>query len=91
MALDCDLANWFRQAAEYAKESFTNYTILVSKYIPAKNKRLYDGSTRKQSLDVFFLFLVKSDGREAVSLKEKIYLEYHAPKIPYYLEPKKYH
>ena len=74
--------NWLRQAAEYAKESFTNYTILVSKYIPAKNERLYDGSARKQSPDVFLFFLVKSDDREAVSLKGKIYSEYRASEIP---------
>ena len=85
-----NLANRLRQAAEYAKESFTNYTILVSKYIPSKNERLYDGSARKQSPDVFLLFLMKSDDREAVSLKEKIYSEYHALEISYYLEPGKY-
>ena len=76
--------------AQYAKESFTNYTILVSKYILAKNKRLYDGSARKQSPDVFLLFLVKGDDREAVGFKEIIYSEYHASEIPYYLEPRKY-
>ena len=61
-----NLANRLKQAAEYAKESFTKYTILVSKYIPAKNERLYDGSARKQSPNVFLLFLVKNDDREAV-------------------------
>ena len=84
------LANRLRQAVEYAKESFMNYTILVSKFILAKNKKLYDGSARKQSLDVFHLILVKSDDREAVSLKERIYSGYCTPKIPYYLEPGKY-
>ena len=83
-------ANRLRQVAEYAKESFTNYTILVSKYIPAKNERLYDGSVRKQSPDVFLLFLVKGDDREAIGLKDKIYSEYGALEIPYYLEPEKY-
>jgi hypothetical protein len=38
-----DSENWLVQAVEYAKESFTNYTIRESKYIPAKNERLYDG------------------------------------------------
>jgi hypothetical protein len=36
--------NRLTQAAEYAKESFMNYTIRDSKYIPTKNERLYDGS-----------------------------------------------
>ena len=75
---------------EYAKESFMNYTILVSKYIPAKNKRLYDGSVWKQSPDVFLFFLEKSDDREAISLKGKIYSKYHVPEINYYLMPGKY-
>ena len=85
-----NLANRLAQVAKYAKESFTNYTIRVSKYIPGKNERLYDGSARKQSLDVFLLFLVKNDDRETIGLRRKIFLEYRAPKIPYYLEIKKY-
>jgi hypothetical protein len=50
-----DSENWLVQAVEYAKESFTNYTIRESKYIPAKNERLYDGFAWKQSPDVFLL------------------------------------
>jgi hypothetical protein len=83
-------ANRLVQAAECARESFTNYTIRESKYIPAKNEQLYDGSARKQSLDVFLLFLVKNDDTEAQGLREKILSEYRAPDIPYYLEAGKY-
>jgi hypothetical protein len=82
--------NRLTQAAEYAKESFMNYTIRDSKYIPTKNERLYDGSARKQSLDVFLLFLVKKDDTEAEGLEGKIHSEYRAPDIPYYLEAGKY-
>jgi hypothetical protein len=83
-------ANRLAQATEYARESFTNYSIRESKYIPAKNERLYDGTVRKQSLDVFLLFLVKKGDREAESLRGKILSKYHAPDIPYYLEAGKY-
>jgi hypothetical protein len=83
-------ANRLAQATEYARESFMNYTIRESKYIPAKNERPYDGSVRKQSLDVFLLFLVKNDDTEAQGLWGKIPLEYRAPDIPYYLEAGKY-
>jgi hypothetical protein len=83
-------ANRLVQAAECARESFTNYTIRESKYIPAKNERLYDGSARKQSPDVFLLFLVKNDDTEAQGLQGKIPSEYRAPNIPYYLEVRKY-
>jgi hypothetical protein len=83
-------ANRLVQVAEYARESFTNYTIRESKYIPAKNERLYDGSARKQSPDVFLLFLVKNDDTEAQGLQGKIPSEYRAPNIPYYLEVRKY-
>jgi hypothetical protein len=83
-------ANRLAQAAEYARESFTNYTIRESKYIPAKNERLYDGSAWTQSPDVFLLFLVKNDDQEAQGLRGKILSEYRAPDIPYYLETGKY-
>jgi hypothetical protein len=83
-------ANRLAQAAEYTRESFTNYTIQESKYIPAKNERLYDGSARKQSPDVFLLFLVKNDDQEAQGLQGKILSEYRGPDIPYYLEAGKY-
>jgi hypothetical protein len=83
-------ANRLVQAAEYARESFTNYTIRESKYIPAKNERLYDGSARKQSPDVFLLFLVKNDDTEAQGLRRKIPSEYRAHDIAYYLEAGKY-
>jgi hypothetical protein len=83
-------ANRLAQAAEYARESFTNYTIRESKHILAKNERLYDGSARKQLPDVFLLFLVKNDDTEAQGLRRKIPSEYHAPNIPYYLEAGKY-
>jgi hypothetical protein len=82
--------NKLAQAAEYARESFTNYSIRESKYIPAKNERLYDKTARKQSMDVILLFLVKKGDREAESLRAKIQSEYHAPDIPYYLEAGKY-
>jgi hypothetical protein len=83
-------ANRLAQAVEYARESFTNYTIRESKYIPAKNKRLYDGSARKQSPDVFLLFLVKDGDTEEDGLRRKIFSEYRALDIPYYLEAGKY-
>jgi hypothetical protein len=79
-------ANRLAQAAEYARESFTNYTIRESKYIPAKNERLYDGSVRKQSPDAFLLFMVKNDETKAQGLRGKILSEYRASNIPYYLE-----
>ena len=83
-------ANRLVQAAEYARESFMNYTIQESKYILAKNEWLYDGSARKQSPDVFVLFLVKNGDIEADGLQGKILSEYHAPDIAYYLETGKY-
>jgi hypothetical protein len=83
-------ANRLAQAVEYARETFKNYTIRESKYIPAKNERLYDGLVRKQSPDVFLLFLVKNDDIEALGLRGKILSEYHALEIPYYLEAGKY-
>ena len=79
-------ANRLAQVVEYARKSFTNYTIRVSKYILGKNERLYDGSVQKQSSDIFLLFLVKNDGKEAVGLQVKILSEYPAPNIPYYVE-----
>jgi hypothetical protein len=85
-----NLANRLEQAVEYARESFTNYTIRESKYIPAKNERLYDGSARKQSPDVFLLFLVKNGDTEVEGLRGKILSEYRTPDIPYYLEAGKY-
>jgi hypothetical protein len=85
-----NMENMLAQAAKCARESFTNYSIRESKYILAKNERLYDGTARKQSPDVFFLFLVKKGDREAEGLRGKILLEYHAPDIPYYLEAGKY-
>ena len=67
-----------------------NFTIRVPKYIPAKNERLYDGSVRKQSLDVFLLFLVKNGDKKADGLRGKILLEYCAPDIPNYIEARIY-
>ena len=45
---------------------------------------------RKQSLVVFLLFFAKNDNRKAIGLRGKIYLDYCAPEIPYYLEAGKY-
>jgi hypothetical protein len=67
-----------------------SYAIIQSKYILAKNERLYDQLARKQSADVFLMFLVKKGGRESESLRSKIRGEYHAPNIPYYVEAGKY-
>jgi hypothetical protein len=83
-------ANRLAQAVEYARESFTNYAIRESKYIPSKNERLYDGTARKQSPDVFLLFLVKKGDKEVESLRGKILSEYRALDIPYYLKAGKY-
>ena len=69
-----NLANKLAQVVEYARESFTNYTIQESKYIPAKNERLYDGSVQKLFPDVFLLFLVKNSDIEANGLQGKILL-----------------
>ena len=85
-----NLANWLAQVAEYARESFMNYTIRESKYIPAKNERLYDGSAQKQSPNVFLLFLVKNGDIEVDGLRRKILSKYLIPDIPYYLEAGKY-
>jgi hypothetical protein len=82
--------NMLAQAVEYAGLNFTSYAIIQSKYIPAKNERLYDQSARKQSANVFLIFLVKKGDREAEHLRSKIRGEYHAPEIPYYVEAGKY-
>jgi hypothetical protein len=83
-------ANRLSQAAEYTRHNFANYSIIESKYILAKNERLYDQSARKPSQDVYLLFLVQIEDSEAVRLKTKIRLEYRAPDIPYYVEAGKY-
>jgi hypothetical protein len=82
--------NRLAQEVEYTGLNFTSYAIIQSKYIPAKNKRLYDQSTRKQSADVFLMFLVKKSDKEAEHLRSKIHGEYHAPDILYYVEAGKY-
>ena len=45
-----NLTNRLVQVVEYAKESYINFTIRESKYIPSKNEQLYDGLAWKQSL-----------------------------------------
>jgi hypothetical protein len=55
------LASRLIQAVEYTKNCLRNYTILESKYILAKNERLYDQTARKQFLHVFLMFLVKTE------------------------------
>jgi hypothetical protein len=82
--------NRLTQAVEYAGLNFTSYAIIQSKYIPVKNERLYDQSARKQSTDVFLMFLVKKGDKEAERLRSKIRGEYRAPDIPYYVEARKY-
>jgi hypothetical protein len=82
--------NRLTEVVEYAGHNFMSYAIIQSKYIPAKNEQLYDQLARKQSADVFLMFLVKKDDREAESLKSKIRGEYRAPDIPYYVEAEKY-
>lgn len=83
-------ANRSTQAKEYAAQTFKNYTVLEATYIPSKNERLYDLPIRKQSPDVFLLFLVKKGDVEAQALKAKIRSEYRAPEISYYTENGKY-
>jgi hypothetical protein len=83
-------ANWLAQAKEYAMQTFRNYTILEAKYIPAKKERLYDLTIRKQSPDVFLMFLIKNGDVEAEGLKVKIRSEYRAHDIPYYTDSGKY-
>jgi hypothetical protein len=83
-------ANRLAQAKEYATHSLRNYTILEAKYISAKNEHLYDLTIRKQSLDVFLMFLVKTGDVEAEGLRAKIRSEYRAPNIPYYIDSGKY-
>jgi hypothetical protein len=85
-----NLPNRLTQAVEYAGHNFPSYAIIQSKYIPAKNERLYDQSARKQSADVFFMFLVKKGDKEAESLRSKIHGEYRAPDILYYVKAGKY-
>jgi hypothetical protein len=82
--------NRLTQAVEYAGLNFTSYAIIQSKYIPAKDERLYDQLARKQFVDVFLMFLVKKDDKEAERLRSKIRVEYRAPNIPYYIEAGKY-
>jgi hypothetical protein len=82
--------NRLAQAVEYARHNFTSYVIIQSKYILAKNERLYDQSAHKQSADVFLMFLMKKGDKEAESLRSKICDEYHAPDILYYVEVEKY-
>jgi hypothetical protein len=82
--------NRLTQAVEYAGLNFMSYAIIQSKYIPAKNERLYDQSAHKQSADVFLMFFVKKGDKEAEHLRSKIRGEYCAPDIPYYVEAEKY-
>ena len=44
----------------------------------------------KQSADVFLMFLVKKDDREAENLRSKIRSEYCAPDILCYVKARKY-
>jgi hypothetical protein len=85
-----NLANKLVQAVEYVRKYLRIYTILESKYILAKNERLYDQIARKQSLDVFPMFLVRTEDRKAKSFKLKIHSEYRVPDTLYYLEVGKY-
>ena len=85
-----DSANGLAQVAEYARESFTSYSIQELKYIPAKNVRLYDGIAWKQSPDVFLMYLVKKGDKEVEGLKGKILSKYRAFDIRFYLEARKY-
>ena len=82
--------NRLAQAIEYVGLNFTSYAIIQSKYIPAKNERLYDQSARKQSANVFLMFFVKKSDREVERLRSKICREYRAPEIPYYVKAGKY-
>jgi hypothetical protein len=84
------LANRLAQATDYARKSFGNYIILESKYIPVRNERLYDQSAKKQSPDVFLMFLVRKGDTEAESLRAEICSNHRAPDILYYLEAGKY-
>jgi hypothetical protein len=83
-------ANRLAQAKEYATHTLRNYSVVEAKYIPAKNERLYDLTIRKQSPDVFLLFLVKTGDVEAEGLRAKIRSEYRTPDIPYYTDSGKY-
>jgi hypothetical protein len=65
-------ANRLAQAREYATQTLRNYIIVEAKYIMAKNEHLYDLTIRKQSPDVFLMFLVKTGDVEAEGLKAKI-------------------
>jgi hypothetical protein len=71
-------ANRLAQAREYATQTLRNYIIVEAKYIMAKNEHLYDLTIRKQSPDVFLMFLVKTGDVEAEGLKAKIQSEYRA-------------
>jgi hypothetical protein len=83
-------ANRLAQAKEYATHTLRNYSVVEAKYIPAKNECLYDLTIRKQSPDVFLLFLVKAGDVEAEGLRAKIRSEYRSPDIPYYTDSRKY-
>jgi hypothetical protein len=83
-------ANRLAQAKEYATHTLRNYSVVEAKYIPAKNERLYDLTIRKQSPDVFLLFLVKTWDVEAEGLRAKIRSEYRVHDIPYYTDSGKY-
>lgn len=78
------MADKLEQALEVARYSFRNYTILESKYILARYKRLYDQTTRKPSPDVFLMFLVRTGDTKAKSLQVRICFEYCTSDIPYY-------
>ena len=71
-------------------QTLRNYTILETKYILAKNEPLYDLTIRKQSPDVFLMFLIKNGGIEAEGLRAKIQSDYCVPDIPYYTDSGKY-
>jgi hypothetical protein len=83
-------ANRLAQAKEYATQTLRNYAIVEAKYIPVKNEHFYDSMIRKQSPDVFLMFLVKTGDVEAEGLKAKIRSKYRASDIPYYTDSGKY-
>ena len=56
----------------------------------ARNECLYDLTIRKQSPDVFLMFLVKTKDAEAEGLKAKIRFGYRTPDISYYTDNRKY-
>ena len=79
--------NRLTQAVEYVGLNFKSYAIIQTKYILAKNEKLYDQPARKQSANVFFIFLVKKDDKEAERMRSRFVVNIVLPTYRIMLRP----